>query len=163
MPRLPAAAIACALGVLLFGGCGEEGTAEGTSVTVYVSAPLHGAEGAGGRRFCGSARQEVRQAGSEAGGLKVRVVCLDAAAASGSWTLAQVGSNARRATEDSAAVAYLGEPQPAARRQSRPIVAAAGVAAIGGVGGAEAMRRVLDALRDRDGREPRDAVFEAEG
>jgi hypothetical protein len=96
----------------------------------------------------------------------VRVRCLDAAGPGGAWTLARVGANARRASEDSAAVAYLAEPDPGARRQSRPIVEAAGIALVptgaGGMGGREAVALILGALRDGDA-DPRAAVRAALG
>jgi len=144
------------------GGCGEEGAAGGATVTVYVSAPLRGAEAEAGRRLCDEARE---QAGQGRGGaeLRLRVVCLDASGPDGAWTLAQVGANARRATEDSTAVAYVGEPDPEARRQSRPIVDAAGIAELGGMSGREAVAAVRTAIAEGDESEPRQAVFSAEG
>jgi hypothetical protein len=143
-------------------GCGEEGAAGGATVAVYVSAPLRGPEAEAGRRLCAEARE---QAGQGRGGedLRLRVVCLDASGPGGRWTLAQVGANARRATEDSTAVAYVGEPDSEARRQSRPIVDAAGIAELGGMSGREAVVAVRAAIAAGDEAEPRQAVFDAEG
>jgi hypothetical protein len=155
--------IACLLAVALVSGCGEGGAAAGATVRIYVSAPLQGAEAAAGRRLCAGARSEAARSGGRIGDLKLAVVCLNAAADGGRWTLAQVGANARRATEDSTAVAYVGEPDPRARKQSRPIVAAAEIAEIGGVSGEKAVAEVVAAIRDGDESEPRDAVFKAEG
>jgi hypothetical protein len=124
-----------------------------------VSAPLRGAEAAAGRRLCDEARAEARRRGGAAGDVEVRVVCLDASGRGGRWTLARVGANARRATEDSATVAYIGEPAAAARRQSRPIVEAAGIAEIAGSPGAAAMRSILRAIDEGDPTQPREAVF----
>ena len=104
-----------------------------------------------------------RRGRGEVEDLKLEVVCLDAAGEGGRWTLAQVGANARRATEDSTTVAYVGEPDPRARKQSRPIVAAAEIAEIGGVSGEEAVAEVVAAIREGDADQPRDAVFKAEG
>lgn len=164
MSRLPALLVASLLVALIAAaGCGEEGAEAGARVTVYVSAPLHGAEAAAGRRLCEGARREVARAGGEVEDLKLKVVCLDAAGKTGRWALARIGANARRATEDSTAVAYVGEPEEGARKQSRPIVDAAGIAAIGGVSGEEAVARVIAAIREGDASEPRQAVFEAEG
>ncbi len=143
------------------GGCGEEGAAEGATVRVYVSAPLQGPEAEAGRRLCDQAREQAEQ-GEGGEGHEVRVVCLDASEG-GAWTLAQVGANARRATEDSAAVAYVGEPDPAARKQSRPIVEAAGIAELGGLSGREAVAKVMKAMEEGDASQPRDAVFDAFG
>jgi hypothetical protein len=159
--RLPAIATVLLAGALL-GGCGEGGAASGATVKVYVSAPLRGPEAAAGHRLCDEARQRATQ---EKGGeeLDLRVVCLDAAGGDGRWTLARVGANARRATEDSTAIAYVGEPDPQARRQSRPIVAAAGIAELSGLSGEEAVARVIAAINEGDASDPRQAVFEAEG
>src|SRR5215203_496162 len=148
--------------VALASGCGEEGAAGGATVTVYVSAPLRGAEAEAGQRLCDEARE---RAGQGRGGeeLRLRVVCLDASEGERAWTLAQVGANARRAIEDSTAVAYVGEPDSEARRQSRPIVAAAGIAQLGGMTGREAVEKVRAAIAEGDESEPRQAVFAAEG
>jgi hypothetical protein len=161
--RLSTIPIACLLAVVLVSGCGEEGAAAGATVRIYLSAPLHGGEAPAGRKLCAGARGEASRSGGKVGGLKLEVVCLDAAGKGGRWTLAQVGANARRATEDSTAVAYVGEPDPRARKQSRPIVAAAEIAEIGGVSGEEAVAEVIAAIRDGDEAHPRDAVFKAEG
>lgn len=144
-------------------GCGEGGAASGATVRVYVSAPLHGAEAAAGRSLCTGARDGAARVGGEVEDLKLKVVCLDVAGDDGRWTLAKVGSNARRATEDSTTVAYLGDPDPQARKQSRPIVAAAEIAEISGVSGEQSVAAVIAAIRDGDASKPRDAVFKAEG
>jgi hypothetical protein len=143
-------------------GCGEEGAAGGATVTVYVSAPLRGAGAEVGRRLCDEAREQAAQ-GQGADDLRLRVVCLDASEGDRAWTLAQVGANARRATEDATAVAYVGEPDPEARRQSRPIVDAAGIAQLGGTSGREALAAVRAAIAEGDESDPRQAVFDAEG
>jgi branched-chain amino acid transport system substrate-binding protein len=152
------------LAVLAVGvaSCGEDGgAAEDATLTVYLSAPLRGAEGAAGRRLCDEAREQAAQGRGRA--QKLRVVCLDAAGSNGRWTLAKVGSNARRATEDSTTVAYIGEPDQQARRQSQPIVDAAGIAEVGGLPGRQAISQIQTALRESDSDDPRDAVFDALG
>jgi branched-chain amino acid transport system substrate-binding protein len=141
-------------------GCGEEGAESGATVRVYLSAPLRGGEGSGGQRLCGEAREQAAQ-GKGDGGLDLRVVCLDASGPGGRWTLAKVGSNARRASEDSTTVAYIGEPDPKARRQSQPIVEAAGIAELGRMTGRAAVSIVTAAIREGDEAEPRQAVFDA--
>ena len=142
-------------------GCGEdEGAAEDAVVTVYVSAPLRGDEAGAGRRLCDEAREQAAQ-GSGREEMEVRVVCLDASGPGGDWTLAKVGGNARRATEDSTTVAYVGEPDRRARRQSQPILEAAGIATTGGLSGREAIAEVSAALRESDSNDPRQAVYDA--
>lgn len=160
MRRLPVTLTACVMAAALIAGCGEGGAEEGARLNVYASAPLSGAEAAAGRQICAEARQEARRVG-EPGGFELRVVCLDAAGPEGRWTLAQVGANARRATEDSTAVAYLAETEREARRQSLPIVEAAGIAELSGLSGKEAVAEVAAAIEESDSDDPRQAVFDA--
>lgn len=153
------AALAALLGVA---GCGSEGAAADAVLRVYVSAPLSGADAAGGERFCAEARAALDRARGRAGDFRVRATCLDSASGGERWRLAAVGANARRATEDTAAVAYLGEPEPRAARFSLPILEAAGIAQVTGGSGAAAMESVLAALGDAGGSaDPRDAVASA--
>ncbi|HEX5990169.1 MAG TPA: hypothetical protein VFY75_08165 [Solirubrobacterales bacterium] len=159
MKRLPVILIALLAAAGLLAGCGEGGAEEGATLSVYVSAPLRGAEAGEGRQICREARREAQRAG-EPGGFELRVVCLDAAGPEGRWTLARVGADARRATEDSTTVAYLGVPG-AARRQSSPIVEAAGIAELGGTSGRKAVARVAAAIEEGDSDDPRQAVFDA--
>jgi hypothetical protein len=162
MSRLPIVLIAAALAAALASGCGEEGAASGATVRIYLSAPMSGPEMKAGRQLCEGARAEAARRG-EVEGLEVRVVCLDATEGDGRWTLARVGANARRATEDSTAIAYIGEPDPTARKQSRPIVDAAEIAELGGISGRGAVAKVVAAIEEGDESEPRRAVFEALG
>ena len=160
--RLSVIAIGLLAAASLLAGCGEGGAEEGAQLSVYVSGPLSGPEAERGHRRCDEAWETARIE-HESGDHWLRVICLDAAGPGGKWTLARVGANARRATEDSATVAYIGEPDPAARRQSRPIVEAAGVAEFGAAGGRQAIEEVFDALREDDSSDPRAAVFDALG
>lgn len=148
--------VALVLGV---SGCGEEGAEEGATLSVYVSVPLQGAEAAEGRQLCGEAREQAARGGG--GDFELRVICLDASGDEGAWTLAKVGSNARRATEDSASIAYVGEPARAARKQSQPIIEAAEIAAMGSRNGKEAIKAITAALEDDDSDDPRAAVYDA--
>lgn len=145
---LPAAVL---LAVLL-GGCGDTGVSGDATVRVYVAAPL-----------CAGARRELQGAGAGAQGLKVRAICLAPAGSPERRDLAAVGANARRASEDSAAVAYVAGPDPTAARFSRPIIETAGIAWVGASNGSDAMARVLRAIRasDRGSGSLRDEVREA--
>ena len=155
-------ALGCVLGLGLL-GCGSGGgVASGAIVTVYISAPLHG--GAAGAALCAGARRELARSHARAGPVGVRAVCLDDAGGNGHWSLAAVGANARRASEDSTTIGYIGEPEAAARRFSHPILSAAGIAQVGGPTGAGAMARLLAALRANAGSgEVREAVRERLG
>lgn len=146
------AALIAACALLLAAGCGGSGVGGGATVSVYVSAPL-----------CAGAERELAREGARAGDVRVRLVCLEDGEG-GRLDLAATGANARRAVEDSTTVAYVGEPDPAATRFSRPILDAAGIAQLSRLSGAVAMHRVLRALRQADGSSsPRESVHDALG
>jgi len=130
--------LATALLILLAAvvGCGEAGgVADGASVTAYAVAPL-----------CAEAKQELARDGGKAGDLRVRVSCLPSVEHGGKLDLARIGANARRATEDSSAIAYIGERTAAASRFSGPILEEAGIPRLTGASGASAMKKLLDAV-----------------
>ena len=127
------AALAATASLLVAAGCDESGeVASGATVNVYVVAPL-----------CAEAEKELARHGGQAGGVRVRVSCLPSAESNGELDLAIIGANARRATEDSSAIAYIGERTRAATRFSEPILEAAGIRQLAEMSGAEAMRKVL--------------------
>jgi hypothetical protein len=137
---LPKVLLAVAMGALLVAGvgCGEgEGVAAGATVTAYVEAPL-----------CAGAKRELAREGGRAGDLKVRAVCMERVEDGKRLDLATIGANARRATEDSAAVGYL-EP-PVTPSFSRPIVEAANIAVIRTSSGKAAMAQLLQAIIEAD-------------
>lgn len=137
-------------------GCGGGGgVAEGATVTVYVSAPLHGDRAIEGKAMCAGAE---RLTGS-AGDVRVQVVCLDDTGGGGHWSLAAVGANARRAAEDSTAVGYIGDANPTVRRFSQPMLESAGIASIYSSSGKAAMAQLLAAIhRAGGGPDLREAV-----
>jgi hypothetical protein len=123
-------------------GCGGSGgVADGATVDVYVGAGL-----------CAGARQALNGEGGEAGDVEVRAVCLPPvlAAAGGRIDLAQQGENARRASEDSAAIAFL-EARGKPAEFAAPIVEEAGIAFVEAGAGEAAMERVLRAVADAGG------------
>ena len=96
----------------------------GSQVTVYVSMPTRGYEGAIGRDVVRGARLALAQAHNTAGDLAVRAVYLDdtePGAAGARWSPSQAAANARTAIEDSTAIAYIGELDSGATRSSLPI------------------------------------------
>jgi hypothetical protein len=130
-------------------GCGgSAGISSGAAVVAYVDAPL-----------CAGAERALAREGDEAGPVRVRIACLESARDGSRLKLATVGANARRATEDSAAVAYI--EIPATPSFSRPIVEAAGIPVIRSNSGATAMDRLLGAIGDADSGSLRDSVREA--
>jgi hypothetical protein len=124
-------------GVLVAGvGCGAgEGVSEGAAVVAYVDAPL-----------CAGAERALAKEGGAAGPVRVRVACLTDAREEGRTDLSIVGANARRATEDSATIAYV--EAPVSPSFSRPIVEAAGIPVIRNASGAAAMAQLLRAIAD---------------
>ena len=147
------AAAALVLLALAFGttGCGGgEGVAGGATVRVYVSGPL-----------CPGAKRELAKEGGSAGDVRVRAVCLEATEAAGRLDLAAIGADARRATEDSAAIAYLEGPDSAAARFAQPILESAGIAHLVASSGEAGMRRILAAVSEADSGSLRDAVRES--
>lgn len=99
--------------------------------------------------------------GNKAGELRVRVVCLPAVEGDGRLDLAQIGANARRATQDSSAVGYIGEPTNAATRFSSTILEAAELAQLPGPNGATSMTKLLKAIAEApDGTNPRQPVHD---
>jgi len=145
-----ASALALLALTLVAVGCGGGGASAGAEVSIYATAPL-----------CAEAQTEVKGTGGKAADLRVRVVCLPPVEAGGGADLAAAGRNARRATEDSTAVAYVEAPGPAAEF-SRSIVEAARIAWIQTSSGSQAMKRILSAL-EGDSSSPRQAVLDEVG
>jgi hypothetical protein len=144
----------CSLVVLLTGaslgaGCGKGEVASGAVVSIYVAAPL-----------CRQAQAELRAAGGRVGSVKVRAACLPETTRGGHDDLAAAGRNARRATEDSTAVAFIEAPGPAAKF-TRSIVQSADIAWLEASSAGKAMQRVLAAVEHRGSASPRDAVRES--
>ncbi|HYX78569.1 MAG TPA: ABC transporter substrate-binding protein [Solirubrobacterales bacterium] len=124
-PSLAAIAITAAL-ALAGHGCASPGSGiqSGEHVTVYVSMPLSGAEAANGRDVTDGARLALAEARRRVGDLAVHAVYLDDTGAGGGrprWSPAAAAANARRATEDSTAIAYLGDFDSGATRFSLPV------------------------------------------
>ena len=115
--RLVALAGAAAL-ALVTGGCGSSssgGKAGGETLTVYVSAPLHGEREAAGRAIVDGAKLALADAGGRVGDLKVKAVYLDDTR-DGRWSLAQTAANARSAAEDVTSIGYIGDLDSGATR-----------------------------------------------
>ena len=116
-------AAAVAAGTLAAGCGGGGGDPE---LSIYLSAPLRGPVAADGRGVADGARLALADAGAEAGGVTVELKVLDDSGSGGS-AAALAGANARRATEDSTAIAYLGELDSGTTRTSLPITNEAGL------------------------------------
>jgi hypothetical protein len=129
-------------------GCGGgEGAAEGAAVTAYVDASL-----------CGEAERALAREGARAGSLRVRVSCLEPTRDGGRLDLATVGANARRASEDSTAIAYIEAPDAKAARFSETILESAGIPHLSASSGQAAMSDLLKALSEADLSSLRDSL-----
>ncbi len=119
-------------------------------MTAYVEAPL-----------CVSAKRELAEHDGRAGDLRVRAICLPPAADAKKLSLATLGANARRATEDSTTVAYLEASDPRASRFTHPILETAEVPWISEDSGAAAMSRLLELIESADSGSLREQLGEA--
>jgi branched-chain amino acid transport system substrate-binding protein len=93
-------------------------------VDVYVSMPLRGAEASDGHDVVDAARLALADADGKVGQLRIRATYLDDTAGRGSrarWSPAVAAANARRASQDSASIAYIGDFASGATRFSLPI------------------------------------------
>ena len=91
---------------------------------MYVSAPLRGPSAPYGRAIRDGARLALEDADGRAGEIGIEAVFLDdtgGRAREARWSAGQVAENARAATSDSAAIAYIGEFESGATRVSLPI------------------------------------------
>ncbi len=138
LPKTAVLLTACATLMACLVGCeGSGGVNGGATVDAYVAGAL-----------CAEAKEELARHGGEAGGLRIRAICLPRTERGGRLDLAQIGANARRATEDSASIAYIGEPSAAASRFSETILEAARIRQFPAMPGAAAMRELLRELED---------------
>jgi branched-chain amino acid transport system substrate-binding protein len=123
--RARATVAVCA--ALALAGCSPgdiDDEAQGGTLTVYVSAPLRGQTGEEGRSIVNGAKLALADAGGEAGDLDVEAIYMDDTSGEGDaarWDPVVVADNARRATQDSTAIAYIGELESGATRASLPI------------------------------------------
>jgi branched-chain amino acid transport system substrate-binding protein len=102
----------------------RSGAGAGDTLTVYVSAPLRGPSAPYGRAIHDGARLALEDADRRAGEIGIEALFLDDTAGKARearWSAGQVGENARTATSDSAAIAYIGEFESGATRVSLPI------------------------------------------
>src|SRR5689334_16974010 len=107
-------------------GCAgsNSGIQAGEKADVYVSMPLHGPQAASGRDVVDGARLALADAHGKVGELEVRATYLDDTSGSGpaaDWSAAVAAANARQASQDSAAIAYIGDFDSGATRSSLPI------------------------------------------
>ena len=129
--RKSAAAVVIALALA---GCGADGDAGGgDTVTVYSSLPLQGASRPLYESMVNGIRLALRQSNGRAGDVRVEYVSLDdSTAQAGTWTPEGASANARRASQDDSAVAYIGEGNSGASAISIPILNESGLLQVAG-------------------------------
>ncbi|MGH2939658.1 MAG: hypothetical protein ACRDPE_16235 [Solirubrobacterales bacterium] len=144
---LPLGALAAL--ALVGAGCGGSDS-EGAPVSVYVAAPL-----------CAGAKAELASHGVTAGHFTVAVRCLaPSEKAGGGVDLATDGSNSRRATADSSAVATLEPPGPGAKF-TRAILGSAEIPLVTSTSASKGMQRILSAIEGAGSSSVRGSVQEA--
>jgi hypothetical protein len=147
LPLVALAAVALLGGVVA--GCGGSDS-EGATVSVYVAAPL-----------CAGAKAELASHGATAGHFTVAVRCLAPSEKSGGGVdLATDGSNSRRATADSSAVATLEPPGPG-DKFTRPILESAEIPLVTAASAKKGMSRILAAIEGAGDSGVRGSVQEA--
>jgi hypothetical protein len=146
--KLRAGLAAVAVGLVVV-GCGGSDS-EGATVSVYVAAPL-----------CAGAKAELASHGATAGHFTVAVRCLaPSEKVGGGVDLATDGSNSRRATADSSAVAVL-EPPGRGAKFTGAILESAEVPLVTSASAQKGMKRILDAIEGAGDSGVRGAVGDA--
>ena len=120
--------LALALGVAACGGDddddGDSGSQDqGSTVNVYSSLPLQGAQRLQTTAMVNGIKLALEQVGGKAGDTTVKYTSLDdSTAQAGTWTPEAASANARKVAQDDSAVAYIGEFNSGASAISIPIL-----------------------------------------
>lgn len=129
--RLPSLAVAlAAAAAAVLAGCGGSGGKHGAhgALTIYASLPRHGLPSLTASAVAAGAHLALADAGGRAGGRRVRLVPLDSTApGADTWDPGTVEANARRASDDQSAVAYLGELDTGGSAISIPVTSSTGL------------------------------------
>jgi hypothetical protein len=111
--------------------------------------------------LCAAAKADLASRGATAGHFKVVARCLaPSERAGGGVDLATNGSNSRRATEDTRAVATLEEPGPG-NKFAEAILESAGIPLVVSSDGRTGMKRVIKAVEGAGSSDVRGSVHEA--
>ena len=126
---------ALAIGVAACGSSGSSSTSGGSSgaktVDVYSSLPLQGASKDQTGAMVQGMKLALSEAKNKAGNVTVKYTSLDdSTAQAGTWDPQQTAADARKAAQDKAAIAYLGEFNSGASVISVPILNQVGLAQI---------------------------------
>jgi len=126
---------ACALAATLVAagsGCGGENATPGPpsglrTLRIYSGLPRHGPYRSHALAVEAGIRLALRERRGRAGRFRLRYVALDDALPGSGWDAGTVQRNARRAADDAAAIAYIGDFESGATAVSLPILNQAGV------------------------------------
>src|SRR3954470_18879872 len=129
--------------LLLVAGCGSDnGRPASDTLTVYVSMPRHGVSARMAGDVSAGARLALADAGGRAGGKRVRLAQLDSSKPGGeTWDPSLVESNAKRAADDPAAIAYIGELDAGASAVSVPVTNDKGILQVSPADGLTSLTR----------------------
>jgi len=131
----------------LFAGCGAGGPSGTEVLTVYVSLPLHGQRANEGRAVMDGVARALSEADGHAGSVRVRAVYLDDTGGAARWDPVATAGNARKAAEDTSAIAFIGDLDDGATRTSLPITNQADILQISpGSGAVDLTREVSTRL-----------------
>ncbi len=116
------------------GSSPNSGAAQGNTVDVYSSLPMHGSSSAQTIPVVNGIRLALSQAHDAAGDFTVKYIALDDSTAAGKWDPAKTAANARAAARDPKAVYYIGDFTSGASAVSTPILSRADVAQVSPAG-----------------------------
>src|SRR5215213_10417570 len=107
------------------GGSGDSGS---KSLTVFSSLPLQGASRPQSEDVIKGIKLLLKQKNNKCGDFTIKYESLDdATAAAGKWEPGATSANARKAAQDDATIAYIGEFNSGASAISIPILNEAGI------------------------------------
>jgi branched-chain amino acid transport system substrate-binding protein len=105
------------------GGGSDSGSSGGSTVDVYSSLPLQGAQRTQTTALVNGIKLALDQSGGKAGDLTVKYTSLDdSTAQAGAWTPEAASANARKVAQDDQAVAYIGEFNSGASAVTIPLL-----------------------------------------
>ena len=143
---IAAAARSSAVLLLLLAGCSGGGAKEAKApegaLTVYMSVPAHGVEARAGQAAGAGAQLALSDAHGRAGERDVKLVRLDDSKPEGpTWDPSIVEANAKRAAQDPAAIAYIGELDEGGSAISVPVTNDAGMVQVSPLDGLTTLTR----------------------
>ena len=135
MRRAVVAIAAAAVALAGLAGCGSKSRVSdriaGNKLTIYLSAPMHGASRVNAEAVVSAARLALSQVHGRIGRYRIVLDPLDDSTAQrGEWDPGQTTNNARLAVQDRTTIGYIGEFNSGASAISIPLLNRAGIAQI---------------------------------